>query len=210
MMKKRFAALILALILIAAAALPALGQTVVDELAAYWEKADPIYAQIQALGDRQAEIYQQFGLSMDDEDTEPMDDAAYEDYVRGLNVFSEDELKTLMDANAQIVKLSDEIDELTARHDASADETEQGVLDNLIHYKQDQITALADSVADLDARLRVAEENSYVMNLPGLTDEARQELISMYATQRDLEAQLAALEATLSDEALAQLYGEAG
>ncbi len=204
-MKRRCAALGLALIL--TAALPAMAQTVVDELAAYWEKANPIYAQIQALGERQTEIYNQYGLSME-EDAEPMEDDAYEDYVRGLEVFSEDELKTLMDANAQIVALSDEIDELTARHASSEDETEQGVLDNLIHYKQDQISALVDSVAALDARLRVAEEYHYVMNLPGLTDEARQELISMYDTQRDLEAQLAALEAPLSEEALESLYGE--
>jgi hypothetical protein len=61
-LNRKITALIATLILIAAAALPALATTVVDELAAYWEKADPIYAQIQGLGARQEEIYQEFGL----------------------------------------------------------------------------------------------------------------------------------------------------
>ena len=105
-----------------------------DELNAYWEKADPLYAQIEALGTRQAEIYQQFGLSLDDDtrSRSPWTTPQYEQYVKGLGVLTDAELKTLMDTNAEIVKLSDEIDELTARHDASDDPTEQGVLDNLI------------------------------------------------------------------------------
>ena len=49
-MNRRITALIVALILIATAAIPVLAATVVDELAAYWEKADPIYAQIQGAG----------------------------------------------------------------------------------------------------------------------------------------------------------------
>lgn len=205
-MKKRIAALCLALILIAPAAL---ATTVADELAAYWEKADPLYAKITALGERQAEIYQEFGLSLDDSgDDSVLDDAQYEEYVRKLGVLSEDELKTLMDANAEIVTLSDSIDELTARHDASEDPTEQGVLDNLIHYKQDQIDKVTKSVADLDNRLRVAEETNYVMGLKGLTDAARQELLDMYATQRDVENQLSVLEDALSEAAKAELYGE--
>ena len=56
--------------------------------------------------------------------------------------------------------------------------------------------------------MRVAEETNYVMGLKGLTDDARQELLSMYATQRDVEKQLSALDDTLSEAAKAQLYGE--
>jgi hypothetical protein len=211
-MKKRFTALIMALILSAVSmmcALPALAQTVEDELAAYWEKADPLYAQIEALGVRQSEIYQQFALSLDDNgDGTAMDDAQYEQYVKGLGVLTDDELKQLMDANAAIVKLSDEIDELTARFSATDDTTEQGGLDNLIHYKQNLIEETTNSVADLDDKVRIAEETSYVMGLNGLTDDARNELISMYATQRDVEKQLAALDETLSEAAKAELYGE--
>jgi hypothetical protein len=191
--------------------LPALAQTVEDELNAYWEKANPLFAQVEALGTRQAEIYQQFGLSLDDDTSEdPMDDAQYEQYVKGLGVLTDEELKTLMDTNAKIVKLSDEIDELTARHTASTDSTEQGELDNLIHFKQQQIEDATKSIADLDDKVRVAEETNYVMGLPGLTDAARQELQDMYATQRDVEKQLAALEVTLSEAAKAELYGEEG
>jgi len=188
-----------------------LAQTVEEELNAYWEKADPLYAQIDGLGTRQAEIYQQFGLSLDDNTSEdPMDDAQYEQYVKGLGVLTDAELKTLMDTNAQIVKLSDEVDELTTRHASSDDPTEQGVVDNLIHYKQHQIEEATKSIADLDDKLRVAEETNYVMGLSGLTDAVRQELQDMYATQRDVEKQLAALEDTLSEEAKAELYGEEG
>lgn len=206
-MKRRIMALCVALILLATTALP-VSAAVTDELAAYWEKADPIYAQIQALGVRQEEIYQEFGLSLDDDSGPVMDDAQYEEYVRGLNVLSEDELKKLLAANAAIVSLSDEIDDLNAKYDASEDPTEQGVLENLIHFKQDQIDQTTASVADLDDRLRVVEETNYVMGLTGLSDDARQELLTMYATQRDLEKQLAALDAGLSEEAKAQLYDQ--
>lgn len=206
-MKRRIMALCVALILLATTALP-VSAAVADELAAYWEKADPIYAQIQALGVRQEEIYQEFGLSLDDDSDPVMDDAQYEEYVRGLNVLSEDELKKLLAANAAIVSLSDEIDDLNAKYDASEDPTEQGVLENLIHFKQDQIDQTTASVADLDDRLRVVEETNYVMGLTGLSDDARQELLTMYATQRDLEKQLAALDAGLSEEAKAQLYDQ--
>ncbi len=210
-MKRKLAALFLALILTASVALPALSQTVEEELNTYWEKANPLYAQISALGTRQAEIYKQFGLSLDDDSSDqPMEDAQYEQYVKGLGVLSDDELKTLMDTNAKIVKLSDEIDALTARHDASDDTTEQGVLENLIHYKQDLISQATKSVADLDDKVRVAEETNYVMGLKGLTDDARQELLTMYATQRDVEKQLAVLDDALSEAASAQLYGENG
>ncbi len=206
-MKRRIMALCVALILLATTALP-VSAAVADELATYWEKADPIYAQIQALGVRQEEIYQEFGLSLDDDSGPVMDDAQYEEYVRGLNVLSEDELKKLLAANAAIVSLSDEIDDLNAKYDASEDPTEQGVLENLIHFKQDQIDQTTASVADLDDRLRVVEETNYVMGLTGLSDDARQELLTMYATQRDLEKQLAALDAGLSEEAKAQLYDQ--
>jgi hypothetical protein len=203
-MKKRIAALILALLLIA---LPAFAQSVEDELAAYWEKANPLYDQIEALGARQTEIYLQFGLSLTDEEAEPMDDAAYEQYVRGLGVLTEDELKTLMETNAEIVKLADEADALSASYQASDDPTERSVLDGLIHYKNDQIQALAKSIAELDDKLRVAEETNYVMGLEGLDDAARQELLSMYATQRDIEKQLSSLEEALSEAAREELYG---
>ena len=126
-----------------------------------------------------------------DDDSSVMDDAQYEDYVRGLSVLSEDELTKLLSSNAEIVKLSDEIDALTIKHDASEDATEQGVLDNLIHFKQDQLDQSIASVQDLDDRLRVAEETHYVMGLTGLSDSARQELLTMYETQRDLEKQIA-------------------
>jgi peptidoglycan hydrolase CwlO-like protein len=208
-MSKRITAQFIALIL-AAAALSAPAETVDDELAAYWEKADPLYAQIQALGERQSEIYQEFNLSLDDTDDTVMDDAQYEEYVRGLNVLTDDELKKLTNANAEIVKLSSSIDELTAQYDASDDPTEQGVLDSLIHYRQNQIDQITKSVADLDDKLRVAEETNYVMGLAGLTDAARSELLGMYATQRDVEKQIAALDDTLSGAAKAQLYGEGG
>jgi lipase chaperone LimK len=139
-----------------------------------------------------------------------MDDAQYEQYVKGLGVLTDEELKTLMDTNAQIVKLSDEIDELTTRYASSSDPTEQGDLDNLIHYKQHQIEEATKSIADLDDKVRIVEETNYVMGLSGLTDAARQELQDMYATQRDVEKQLAALEDTLSEAAKAELYGEEG
>ena len=207
-MKQKLTALVLALLL-AAAALPALALTASEELDAYWAKANPLYAQIEALGARQAEIYKQFGLSLDDgADQQPMDDADYEQYVKGLNVLTDAELKQLMDANARIVKLGDEMDELTARHDASDDPTEQGVLHNLIEYKQSQIEQATKSVADLDLKVEIAEETNYVMGLPGLTDDARQELLTMYATQRDVNQQLSALDDSLSEAAKAQLYGE--
>jgi hypothetical protein len=207
-MKKKLTALVLAL-LMTVAALPALAQTVAEELDAYWVKANPLYAQIEALGTRQAEIYKQFGLSLDDDpNQQPMDDTAYEQYVKGLNVLTDDELKKLMDTNAEIVKLADEMDELTAKHDASDDPTEQGVLHNLIEYKQSQIDQLTKSVADLDLKVEIAEETNYVMGLKGLTDDARQELLSMYATQRDVNKQLSALDDSLSEAAKAQLYGQ--
>ena len=45
------------------------------------------------------------------------------------------------------------------------------------------------------------------MGLKGLDGAARQELLSMYATQRDVEKQLSALEDALSDAAQDELYG---
>ncbi len=203
-MKHRIAALVLALVLIA---LPAFAQTVEEELATYWEKANPLHAQIEALGARQTEIYLQFGLSLTDEDGEVMDDAAYEQYVRDLGVLTEDELKTLMDANAEIVKLAGDVEELSASYQASSDPAEQNVLDGLIHFKNDQIQAQVKAIGELDDKLRVAEETNYVMGLDGLDDAARQELLSMYATQRDVEKQLSALEEALSDAAQNELYG---
>lgn len=205
-MKKRITALVLTLMLMLIA-LPVFAQSVEDELADYWEKANALYEQIEALGARQTEIYLQFGPSLADEESEPMDDAAYEQYVRELGVLTEDELKTLMETNAQIVKLADEIDELSASFQVSEDPTERNVLDSLIHYKSDQIQALIKSIAELDDKLRVAEETSYVMGLKGLDDSARQELLSMYATQRDIEKQLSALEDNLSEAAREELYG---
>jgi hypothetical protein len=210
-MKKRLTALLIALILILAVALPALSQTVEEELAAYWEKADPLFAQIEELGTRQTEIYQQFGLSLDDDSgDEVLDDAQYGEYVKGLGVLTDEELKTLIDANAGIVKLSDEIDALTARYTASEDPAEQETIDSLIHYKQHQLEDTVKSVADLDDKVRVAEETNYVMGLKGLTDEARSELLAMYATQRDTEKQLDALDEGLSEAARDELYGEQG
>ncbi len=203
-MKQRIAALVLALILIA---LPAFAQSVEDELAAYWEKANPLHAQIEGLGKRQTEIYLQFGLSLTDEEGDVMDDAAYEQYVRDLGVLTEDELKALMATNTEIVKLAGDVEDLSAAYQASADSTEQNVLDGLIHYKNDQIQALVKSIAELDDKLRVAEETNYVMGLDGLDEPARQELLSMYATQRDVEKQLSALEEALSDAARDELYG---
>jgi len=205
-MKKRITALVLTLMLMLIA-LPVFAQSVEDELADYWEKANALYEQIEALGARQTEIYLQFGLSLADEESEPMDDAAYEQYVRELGVLTEDELRTLMETNAQIVKLADEIDELSASFQVSEDPTERNVLDGLIHYKSGQIQALIKSIAELDDKLRVAEETSYVMGLKGLDDAARQELLSMYATQRDIEKQLSALEDNLSEAAREELYG---
>lgn len=207
-MKKRLTALATALILTALAALPALSQTIEDELNAYWEKAEPLFAQIEALGARQTEIYQAFGLSLDDEESEPLDDAQYEQYVKALGALTDEELKKLMDTNAGIVRLSDEIDALAARHDASESPEERQELDTLIHIKQQQLDYAIKSIAELDDKLRVAEETHYVMGLKGLTDEARNELLAMYATQRDVEKQLEALEAALSAEARAELYGE--
>jgi hypothetical protein len=210
-MKKRLTALAIALILILAAALPALSQTVEQELDAYWEKAEPLFAQIEALGARQTEIYQQFSLSLEDDGGgEAMDDAQYEQYVKGLGVLTDEELKELMDANAGIVKLSDEIDDLAARYTASEDPEEQATLDSLIHYKQHQLDDAVKSIADLDDKVRVAEETNYVMGLKGLTDDARNELLSMYATQRDVEKQLAALDDALSEAARDELYGQQG
>jgi predicted metal-dependent peptidase len=139
-MKKRLTVLTVALVLILAAALPAMSLTVEEELDAYWEKANPIFAQIEALGTRQTEIYQQFGLSLDEDGgDEVLDDAHYEEYVKGLGVLTDEELKKLMDANAGIVKLSDEIDGLTARYTASEDADEQATIDSLIHFKQKQM-----------------------------------------------------------------------
>ena len=182
-MKRKLTALALALTLTLAAALPALSQTVEEELGAYWEKADPLYAQIEALGTRQAEIYAQFGLSLEgDGDQTPMDDAQYEQYVKSLNVLTDDELKTLLATTQEIVKLSDEIDQLSAQHDGTEDATEQASLDEQVHEKQHQIDDATASIQDLDARLREAEETHYVMGLKGLTDDARNELLTMYAT----------------------------
>lgn len=209
-MKKKLTALAVALILTLTAALPALSLTVEEELNAYWEKADPLYAQIDALGTRQTEIYQESGLSLDDGEGEVLDDAQYEAYIKGLGVLTDEELKKLLDTNAGIVKLSDEIEDLSARYTASEDPEEQATLDNLIHYKQKQIDDAIQSIAALDEKLRVAEETNYVMGLKGLTDEARDELLSMYATQRDVEKQLAALDEALSEEAQDELYGEHG
>lgn len=209
-MKKKLTALAVALILILAAALPAMSLTVEEELNAYWEKADPLYAQIEALGTRQTEIYQESGLSLDDGEGEVLDDAQYEAYVRGLGVLTDEELKKLLDTNAGIVKLSDEIDDLSARYTASEDPEEQATLDNLIHYKQKQMDDAIQSIAELDDKLRVGEETNYVMNLKGLTDEARDELLAMYATQRDVEKQLAALDEALSEEARDELYADQG
>lgn len=210
-MKKRLTALAIALTLILTAALPALSLTVEEELNAYWEKADPLYAQIEALGTRQTEIYQQFGLPLnDDGEGEVLDDAQYEAYIKGLGVLTDEELKKLLGTNAGIVKLSDEIEDLSARYTASEDPEEQTTLDNLIHYKQEQIDDAIQSIAELDEKLRVAEETNYVMGLKGLTDEARDELLAMYATQRDVEKRLAALDAALSEEAQHELYGENG
>jgi len=207
-MKGKLTALAIALILIAAAALPALSQTIEDELAAYWEKAEPLFAQIEALGARQTEIYQQFGLSLDEDGDEVLDDAQYEQYVKDLGVLTDEELKMLMDTNAGILKLSDEIDALTVQLDASEDPAKQEEIDNLIHDKQHELEDAIQSIAEIDFKLRVAEETNYVMNLKGLSDEARNELLAMYATQRDLEKQLTALDETLSEEARAELYGE--
>lgn len=209
-MKKRLTALAVALTLILTAALPALSLTVEEELNAYWEKADPLYAQIEALGTRQTEIYQQFGLSLDDGEGEVLDDTQYEEYVKSLGVLTDEELKKLLDTNAGIVKLSDEIDDLAARYTASADPEEQATLDDLIHYKEKQIDDAIQSIAALDDKLRIAEETNYVKGLKGLSDEARDELLSMYATQRDVEKQLAALDQALSEEAQHELYGEHG
>ena len=210
-MKKRLTALLIALVLCLTAALPALSLTVEEELNAYWEKADPLFAQIEALGTRQTEIYQQFGLSLyDNSGDEVLDDAQYEQYVKSLGVLTDEELKKLMDANAEIVKLSDDIDELSARYTASEDPTEQQTLDSLIHYKQKLMDDAIKSVADLDDKVRVVEETNYVMGLKGLTDEARNELLGMYATQRDAEKQLAALDDALSEDARDELYGENG
>ena len=210
-MKKRLTALLIALVLCLTAALPALSLTVEEELNAYWEKADPLFAQIEALGTRQTEIYQQFGLSLDDNSgDEVLDDAQYEQYVKSLGVLTDEELKKLMDANAEIVKLSDDIDDLSARYTASEDPTEQQTLDSLIHYKQKLMDDAIKSVADLDDKVRVVEETNYVMGLKGLTDEARNELLGMYATQRDAEKQLAALDDALSEDARNELYGENG
>ena len=208
-MKKRLTALVIALILTLTAALPALSQTVEEELAAYWEKAEPLYAQIEALGTRQTEIYQEFSLSLEDDGGgEAMDDAQYEQYVKSLGVLTDEELKKLMDGNAGIVKLSDEIDDMSTRLNASEDPEEQATLGDLIHYKQHELEDAIKAIADLDDKVRVAEETNYVMGLKGLTDEARNELLTMYATQRDVEKQLAALEEVLSDEARHELYDE--
>lgn len=202
-MKHRIIALALALALAAA---PALALTVEEELNSYFEKAEPLHAQLEALEVRQVEIYQEFGLSLDDENGEVMEDAEYEAYVRKLGVLSEDELKTLLEANAKIVALYDEANELTEHAAHAEDPLEQSVLDNVIHAKYEEAEAVTRSIADLDERVRAAEETAYVMGLPGLTDAARQELISMYETQRSVEKQLEALEAGLSDEALHALY----
>jgi hypothetical protein len=200
--------LALCLMALVVAIIPVAAETVEDELAAFWEKAEPLYAQIEALGARQSEIYSQFNLSLEDESCGVMEDAAYENYVRSLNVLSQEELKELMDANARIVELYDEAVELTDAHAVTEDPLERSVIDRVIHAKYHEIEEITQSVAALDERVRIAEETAYVMGLPGLTEAAQQELISMYGTQRSIEGQLAELEASLSAEAQEALYHE--
>ena len=66
-------------------------------------------------------------------------------------------------------------------------------------------------IADLDDKVRVAEETNYVMG-PARADRRRPQgaPLDMYATQRDVEKQLAALDDALSEAARDELYGEQG
>jgi hypothetical protein len=208
--KFRAYALILAVALAVTAA-PAIAHASVDEeLAAYWHSAAPLYEQINALGDRQTQIYLEFGLSLGDDAPQIIEDSEYEAYVRGLGALTEDELRTLISVNAQIAALYDEADEFAHAYEHAQTAMERTMLSKLIHEKYEAAEALSQSIESIDEKLRIAEETAYVMGLEGLTESAQNELLSMYETQRSVEKQLAALEAALSEAARSALYGEEG